>query len=443
MTYPDGLVTVPLLTHFRLEGLDGAAELLIAGSYFIIGTLITLSIWRNRHGGVDGFGVNTTALFFSCALGHTAHGTAILGLADSLSWQFRFDLVTLIPAIAFLSFHRNYSWLVQFSRILKSNTEVEQLNKTLEQQVECRTQELRQQNERLKETMTELKRVQMHLVQTEKMSMLGQMIAGISHEINNPINFIYGNLPYIEEQVQDLFRVVEAYQTSELHHTPAMQRLLEEVELDFVFEDLPRAIESIKLGSERIRELVLNLRYFYRLDEVQMKPADLHAGIESTLLLLHNRYKQKIEVICQFGEIPLIECHINQLNQVFMNLICNAIDALMEEIDQDRHKQIVITTQLIDSDWVVVKISDNGVGINPEVQLRLFEPFFTTKPIGIGTGLGLSISHQIVTDTHQGRISCLSTLGEGTTFIVELPVCQTHKSEIEISLHPAQTCYQS
>lgn len=410
-----------------LELLAGSANLFIASCYFIIGTLIARGLWRNRKEGVDVLVSFTAAIFLSCALGHTAHGIGMLGLSDTLIWQACFDLLTVIPAVGFLSYHSSYGLLVRFSNILKSKAELEQRNGELE---------------RSNEVLTELQRMQQQLIQMEKMSLLGQMVSGISHEINNPINFIYGNLPYVEEHVQDLLKVVEAYQSSYSKEPAKVQEVLEEVDIDFVLEDLPRIVDSMKLGSARISELVLNLRNFYRLDEREMKASDLHEGIESTLVLLHNRYKRKIEIVKQFGDIQLVECHINQLNQVFMNLLANAIDALLADeysTAQTQHdaaslhqKQITITTQQIDAERVAVRITDNGAGIPVEVQNRVFEPLFTTKPRGIGTGLGLSIAHQIVTEKHHGQIYCCSTPGEGTTFVVEVPICQPRESRIEV-----------
>jgi signal transduction histidine kinase len=308
--------------------------------------------------------------------------------------------------------------------------ELQERNAKLEQKVGELTRELQEKDQCLFEALAEMQRMKEHLVQMEKMSMLGQMVSGISHEINNPINFIYGNLPYVEEHVEALLKVVEAYQSAYPSNSSAVEDALLEAELDFVLEDLPRIVESMKLGADRIRDLVLNLRNFYRLDEAQMKPADLNAGIESTLVLLHNRYKQKIDILRQFGDLPPVECHINQLNQVFMNLISNAIDALQAKEASNGccvPKQIAIVTEALSADRVSISISDNGLGMPPDVLARVFEPFFTTKPMGVGTGLGLSISHQIVTQTHGGEIYCLSTPGEGTTFVVELPVRQSKR----------------
>lgn len=320
-------------------------------------------------------------------------------------------------------------------------TDLEQRNAALEEKVKELTEQVKQKDRLLQENQAEFNRLKDHLVQMEKMAMLGQMVSGISHEINNPINFIYGNLPYVEEHIEALLKVLETYQSVYPAKTQTLENVLEETELDFVLEDLPRLVESMKLGADRIRELVLNLRNFYRLDEAQMKEADLNAGIESTLVMLHNRYKQKIEVVKQFGDLPPVECHINQLNQVFMNLLGNAIDALLAKELQccpenskssgGEKKKIAITTQKIADDKVSITISDNGLGISPDVKNRVFEPFFTTKPIGVGTGLGLSISHQIVTQTHGGKIYCFSTPGEGSTFVVELPIHQSQKHACE------------
>lgn len=334
------------------------------------------------------------------------------------------------------------SHLALLAEATQAVTELEQQNIVLEQKVKQRNQEIETQGQHLSKTLIEMTQMRSHLLQMEKMSTLGQMLSGIAHEINNPINFIYGNLPYIEEYLEDLVRVLAAYQSSHEGTGATMQPVLEDVELDFVLEDLPRIVSSVKLGAERIRELVLTLRNFYRLNEAEMKFTDLHEGIENTLILLNHRYKQKIEIVRQFGNIPPIECHINQLNQVFMNLLGNAIDALEEpsrlilvestgsstnhsdSLVTTAKPQIRIKTEQLGENWVTVSITDNGPGVPLEIQNRLFDAFFTTKPMGVGTGLGLSISYQIISEIHQGRIYCCSAPGEGTTFKVELPIQQ-------------------
>ncbi|MBW4519656.1 MAG: hypothetical protein KME16_08140 [Scytolyngbya sp. HA4215-MV1] len=314
------------------------------------------------------------------------------------------------------------------SDLLELAQKLEKENYSLKQEVRHSSQGLEDQQQHYSHLTTQLEHLQSHLTHMEKMSMLGQMVAGIAHEINNPITFIYGNLPYIEEHVQDLLKVLQAYQGNSRESIVAT---LESVDIAFIQEDLPRIVDSMKLGADRVRELVLTLRNFYRLDEPEMKAADLHEGIEDTLLLLRHRYKSEIEIVKELDNIPPVECHINQINQVMMNLLSNAIDALLES-DISQPKQIIIETRLLSSNHLCISISDNGPGVALGIQSRLFEPFFTTKPIGLGTGLGLSICHQIITETHGGKIYCCSSPGEGTTFRVELPIRQKHFETAEV-----------
>jgi signal transduction histidine kinase len=295
--------------------------------------------------------------------------------------------------------------------------------------------------EKAQENQQELERLKSNMLQMEKMAMLGQMVSGIAHEINNPINFIYGNLPYVEEHVGDLFEVLETYDEAYPEKVEDVETILEDIDLEYIQDDLPRIVKSLKNGSERIRDLVINLRNFYRRDEATMKPGNLHEGIESTLILLNNRYKQDIEVTKEFGKIPEVECHVNQMNQVFMNLISNAIDCLLAQKEAEKEAEsesaakevikpsgkkrtIAIATKCLDSNRVAISITDNGPGMPDEVKNRVFEPFFTTKEIGLGTGLGLSISREIVEKTHHGSLSCVSTVGAGSTFTIELPIAQ-------------------
>ncbi|WP_448603618.1 sensor histidine kinase [Thermoleptolyngbya sp.] len=254
----------------------------------------------------------------------------------------------------------------------------------------------------LTEALQELKQAQVQLIQSEKMSSLGQMVAGIAHEINNPINFIYGNLDYATKYAQDLLSLVALYQQEYPHLSPNIQQKIESIDLEFLQDDFPKILESMRMGTQRIRQIVLSLRNFSRLDEASKKPADLHEGIDSTLLILNNRLKQGIEVIKQYGELPLVECHPAQINQVFMNLLSNSIDALLES-NQNHSKRITIRTERVGHDRVCIAIADNGPGIPASIQDKLFDPFFTTKPVGQGTGLGLSICYDIV-KKHQGEI---------------------------------------
>ncbi len=296
---------------------------------------------------------------------------------------------------------------------------------------------------KLKSTLTELQSTQAQLIQTEKMSSLGQLVAGVAHEINNPVNFIYGNIAHASQYTQDLLYLVRLYQQSCPHSSAAIQAEVDAIELEFLAEDLPKTLASMKIGAERIREIVLSLRNFSRLDEAEMKLADLHQGIESTLLILQNRLRAKpehpgIEVIKEYGNLPKIECYPGQLNQVFMNVFSNAIDAL-EELFVNRQlssvssiKQrimdhgtqttptIQIRTEVI-NDRVLIRIKDNGPGMTAEVGARLFDPFFTTKAVGQGTGLGLAISYQIVVEKHGGVLKCRSEPGRGAEFWIELP----------------------
>ncbi|MEM9948253.1 MAG: ATP-binding protein [Cyanobacteria bacterium P01_D01_bin.36] len=280
---------------------------------------------------------------------------------------------------------------------------------------------------------TQLAQAKVQLVQSEKMSALGQMVAGVAHEINNPVNFIYGNLSPARSYVKDLLELIRLYQNNYPQPTDDIQDCMEEIDLDFLQQDLFKLFDSLSVGAERIRELVLSLRNFSRLDESERKKVDVHEGIDSTLLILGSRLKATeerpaIELVCEYGELPMVECYPSQLNQVVMNLVANAIDAIDEcyqlgTVEKaDGSNVIRLSTAVLNDRWVRIAIADNGPGISEETRSRLFDPFFTTKPVGKGTGLGLSISYQIIVDKHRGRLMCESVLGEGTTFVVELPM---------------------
>lgn len=302
----------------------------------------------------------------------------------------------------------------------------------------------RQKAQQLEQTLEELKCTQSLVIQNEKMVSLGQLVAGVAHEINNPINFIYGNIAPAKEYIENLLNLLHLYQENYPQPIAVIQDTIADIDLDFLVEDLPRILSSIVMGAERIRQIVLSLRNFSRLDESDNKSVNIHEGIDSTLLILQHRLKAQggnppITIEKEYGQLPLVQCFPGQLNQVFMNLLANAIDAVemgqglwennpeninLLNIDHQKLPKIVIHTEVLNNNWVKIRISDNGPGIKEEISRRIFDPFFTTKPTGKGTGLGLSISYKIIVEKHQGKLSCASTLGEGTEFAIEIPISQ-------------------
>ncbi|PSB19918.1 hypothetical protein C7B65_09625 [Phormidesmis priestleyi ULC007] len=300
------------------------------------------------------------------------------------------------------------------------------LNASLEAQVIERTAQLQQATEQLSQAFYDLRKTQSQLIQTEKMSSLGELVAGVAHEINNPVNFIYGNLNHVSEYAYDLLTLVKTYQACYPNPIAKVVEQAEEIDIDFLTQDLPKTLASMKVGADRIRQIVLSLRNFSRLDQSEMKPSNLHEGLDSTLLILQHRLKSKsdlfgIELVKNYGDLPIVECYAGQLNQVFMNVISNAIDALEEHLNTQT-PTISIRTERLGNDRVVICISDNGPGIPKDVQDKMFETFFTTKPIGRGTGMGLSISHEIVVEKHGGVFKCNSQPGHGTEFWIEIPI---------------------
>ncbi|MCW5317802.1 AAA family ATPase [Nostoc sp. KVJ3] len=360
----------------------------------------------------------------------------------------RVEVIKLLTTQAAISLENAFL----YKNLAQAKESLEEYNHTLEEKVQERTRELNDKNHSLQETLQELQRTQIQLIQSEKMSSLGQMVAGIAHEINNPINFIYGNISHTSEYVQDLLNLVIVYQQEYPHPSPLVEEKFEEIDIDFLAEDLPKILNSMKVGSSRIRNIVLGLRNFSRLDESEMKPVDIHDGIDSTLMILQHRIKEnsnfpEIEVIKQYGKLPEVICYPGQLNQVFMNILSNAIDALEDSfvishsslvndkeqiinvldtsLASDFVGQIHIFTELTDSNTAIIRIADNGSGMTKAVQQKIFDPFFTTKSVGNGTGLGLSISYQIIVDKHKGTLTCDSTLGKGTEFVIEIPMQQS------------------
>jgi signal transduction histidine kinase len=333
------------------------------------------------------------------------------------------ERVTASPVVELDSLADSFNAMA--SQLRESFMTLEQANETLEVRVIERTTELSQ-------ALHDLKKTQAQLIQQEKMSSLGQLVAGVAHEINNPISFVAINLKFVQQYAEDLVEFVQLYQRHYPQTHSEITARSQKIELEYLKQDLSKILKSMQVGTDRIQEIVLSLRSFSRLDESAFKPVDLHEGIESTLLILQHRLEANadrpaIQVIKNYGDLPIVECYAGQINQVLMNLLSNAIDAL-EESNQDRSfeaiehepNQIWISTALKDSNTVQIQIQDNGIGVPESLRSRLFDPFFTTKPVGKGTGLGLSISYQIITERHGGKLYCESASGI-TTFTIEIP----------------------
>jgi signal transduction histidine kinase len=330
-------------------------------------------------------------------------------------------------------------------------------------------QALKTQATELKKALNDLKQAQLQLIQTEKMSGLGQLVAGVAHEINNPVTFISGNITHAEMYAQDLLELVELYTEHYPQPVGTIEKQLELIDFEFLKKDFPKLLKSMEIGANRIRQIVLSLKNFSRVDEAERKLVDIHEGIENTLLILQHRLKPdagNIQLIKEYGDLPFIECYPGQLNQVFMNLLNNAIDALeksVPELTLEHHttqattpskpkpKTIKISTEVVDcspsktsnSDEseqeknVVIRIADNASGIPKDVKKRIFDPFFTTKPVGEGTGLGLSISYQIIVEKHGGQLECFSVPGEGTEFIVTIPLAPSNIKAVPTTTSPS------
>ncbi|WP_298919719.1 ATP-binding protein [uncultured Nostoc sp.] len=330
----------------------------------------------------------------------------------------------------------------ELAKEVQRRKEAEEALKKANQELEIRVEE---RTTALQETLNELQLTQTQLIQAEKMSSLGQMIAGIAHEINNPVSFIYGNLHHAYEYTQDLLKLVQIYQQICPITPPEVQNEIEEIDLDFLIQDITKLFQSMKGGTERIKEIVKSLRNFSRLDEAELKQVNVHEGIDNTLMILEHRLQARhdkypeIKVIKKYGQLPNVTCYAGQLNQVFMNILVNAIDALEASANNSQwsvvnpqttdnqkltknNPQIQIKTELIDEKWIAVSIADNGLGINEQVRSKLFDPFFTTKAVGKGTGLGLSISYQIIVEKHKGQLRCFSMPGKGAEFVMKIPV---------------------
>ncbi|MHC5935740.1 sensor histidine kinase [Nostoc sp.] len=363
----------------------------------------------------------------------TRYLKAVTQVAQRVTQESNFDLqapVTTEDEVGILAISFN-QLIQQVKRLLaeqyEANQKLEFYSQTLEEKIEDRTQALQQKNIALKDTLQQLRRTQSQLIQNEKMSSLGQLVAGIAHEINNPVNFIYGNLKYTDDYTQELLSLLQLYEKYYPNPEPEIQNAKQEADIEYLTEDLPKILTSMKIGAERIQEIVLSLRIFSRLDEAEFKTADIHEGIDSTLLILQHRIKfqsnrPQITVIKEYAEIPKIQCFAGQLNQVFMNILANAIDALEEAFQNGLCPEPIIRISSAQvNENVVVRITDNGTVIPEAIQSRLFDPFFTTKPVGKGIGMGLSISYQIITEKHGGSLRCISSPGKGAEFVITIP----------------------
>ncbi len=281
-----------------------------------------------------------------------------------------------------------------------------------------------------------------HTIQTEKMASLGRMVAGIAHEIKNPVNCISGNMGFLGNYCQDLLELVAVYEEEVENHPDKIEQIIEKIDLEFLRQDLPKLVQSLVVSSERLTKIVGGMQNFSHLDETARKPADLHECLDSTLLILNNQIKYDIKLVKNYGDLPLVDCYSGQLSQVFMNLLGNAIDALLERKQKEASHpkgdktwtpELAIATELVNCEEqsaVIIRIADNGTGIPPQIQQRIFDTFFTTKPVGKGTGLGLAISNEIVRDKHKGQLNLNSAVGRGTEFEIILPLDRKIESEL-------------
>lgn len=377
-------------------------------------------------------------VIFMTALADTEHKLKAfqLGAIDYIAKPFHKEEI-----LARIDVHLKLRSLTK--QLEKQNTLLQLSQQELEQRVEERTSELSQ-------TVDHLKQAQMQLIHSEKMSSLGQLVAGVAHEVNNPVNFIHGNITHASQYLQDLLELIELYESHCCEVPPKIQDKIEEIELEFLKDDLPKILSSMKTGTNRIRHIVRSLQLFSRLDEAECKSADLNEGLESTSILMGSRLqgdgnRPPIQTIVKYDNLPFVECYPGQMNQVFMNILANAVDTLEEALSSSSKSQHYVPTIWIRTEVrlnddrspesIAIRIADNGLGIPEAIQHRVFDPFFTTKPVGKGTGLGMSVSYSIVVEQHRGKLTCNSVLGEGTEFTIEIPVVLNGDRSISIEGH--------
>ena len=474
------LTIASVLVNSRMPNWDWL-QIIIVASYYIIPIMLVYALYKGRDIPFQWMFLVFGAFFVTCGTTHVIE-TWYVWFPKSLVSEFMkaitafvagssaLLLLTLMPfALALPSPAKleaaNLALENEIGERRKAEAALAELAEVLEQRVQARTDklskanaylskevlerkkakialqeseaQLREKAQELERALQELQQTQAQLVHTEKLSALGELTAGIAHEINNPINFIGANISYAHNYVQDLLRLIDLYAKYYPNPVEEIQEEIDTVELDFLSEDLPKLLSSMKVGTDRICVIVSSMRNFSRLDTDGMSFASIHEGIDSTLLILQHRLKANgkspgIQLIKEYGDLPLVECYAGQLNQVFMNIISNAIDVLRESSDspilnsQISFPSIQISTEVAEGDRAIVRISDNGPGMTEEVKAKIFNHFFTTKPAGKGTGLGLSISSQIVREKHCGCLECLSRVGEGTEFVISLPIRQQH-----------------
>jgi signal transduction histidine kinase len=437
------------LWQTKLVWLHVASDSIIAIAYFSIPITLLYFISKREDLPFDWIFAMFGAFIVACGITHLFeiwtlwHPTYWLSgtmkaITAIISFVTAILLVELVPQALALPSPAQLEFANQLlgSEIVERQSAEAALKKAkeeLEIRVEERTAELKKQTLNLEQTLLELQRTQAKLIQSEKMSSLGQLVAGVAHEINNPVNFIYGNLTPAGEYANDLLELADIYEEQYPNPLPIVQEKLQSIDLDFIKQDLPKILSSMKTGADRIRNIVKSLRIFSRHDEAEMKLADIHEGIDSTLMMLQNRLNPKpdslgIEIFKNYGTLLKIECYPGQLNQVFINIFNNAIDALEEDSEKQpiaceiNPKVIKISTNILDENFVEIRIFNNGSGMEKAVIEQIFNPFFTTKPVGKGTGLGLSIAYQIITERHKGDLQCISAPGKGAEFIIKIPI---------------------